>query len=136
MVQQSYREGGMDIYAIRKPQFLYALMLVLSSVPLNHSVASGCSTSEMQQINSAINQIAQASMYGQIDAVIQLSQQLNASLSPACLQSLQGMNTGGYGGYGSYGNYGGSQGGNIYDHGGGAYSTGGVYCGPSGCYGE
>ena len=123
----------MDIYTFKSPQIIYALMLVLIGLPLNHASASGCSTSEMQQISTAINQIAQASMYGQMDAVIQLSQQLNASLSPACLQSLQGMNTGGYGGYGNYGGY---QGGNIYDHGGGAYSTGGVYCGPSGCYGE
>lgn len=113
------------------------LVYIFTCAVVNRADASGCSTSELNTMNTTIEQIYQASMYGQLEKVIRLTQELNSSLSPGCQQALQAMGQGGYGNYGGYGGnqgYGGYQGGNVYDHGGGAYSTGGVYCGPSGCY--
>jgi hypothetical protein len=68
-------------------------------------------------------------------ALLQSSQPLYSSLSPSCMQLLQRYQIG-YGGYG--GDVPPSQGiPQVYDHGGGAYSWGGVYCAPgSGCVGS
>lgn len=122
----------MDLYTINKSIITSALVFSLACINLQRADASGCSPGEFNQINTAITQIQQASMYGQLDLVFRLTQELNYSIStmsPGCQQALLSMSPGSYGGYG------GSQGGEVYDHGDGGFSTAGVYCGSSGCVG-
>lgn len=136
----------MDLFSFKNKKLLPMLVLSFTSAATGTASASNCSNSDWNQINAVTTELYQALMYGQLNRVAQLEQQLAATLSPPCQQELRTMsqgvysgysNYGGYGNYGSYNNYGGYdgyQGGNVYDHGGGAYSTSGVYCGPSGCY--
>lgn len=98
---------------------------------------TGCSAQEVQTIQSYTQSYLQAISSANFWYATQLEQQLASTLSPACQQQLRSLNQGGYGNYNNYGgynNYGNYEGGDVYDHGGGAYSTGGVYCGTSGCY--
>jgi hypothetical protein len=98
---------------------------------------SGCSTADQQLIANYTQQVMSASQYGDMAALLRSSQLLYSSLSPSCRQLLQRYQSG-YGGYGGYGGYVPPSQGvpQVYDHGGGAYSSGGVYCAPgSGCVG-
>lgn len=117
--------------------FLAMILISTSMLVFTRNVGAqtGCSAQEVQAIQSYTQSYLQALSSANFQYAIQLEQQLASTLSPACQQQLRSMNQGGYGNYNNYGGYGAYEGGNVYKHGGGAYSTSGVYCGPSGCYG-
>lgn len=116
------------------PPVVTALFLCATASSQTAQAQVGCSAYDQQLIASYTQQLMTAAMQGNTGSIAQLSQRLQGSLSPACLQQLQSYQ-GGYGGYNGYYPSPGGMPGGVIDHGNGGYSYGNVYCEPCGCDG-